>query len=93
MKNLHVLGLSGSLRQGSFNAALLRGAVELAPEGLTLEIFDLAPIPLFNVDLETSGIPEAVKIFKNRIVGRVARLDAPAARRTKEFLIVRVSHE
>ena len=76
MKNLHVLGFSGSLRQGSFNAALLRGAVELSPEGLTLEIFDLASIPLFNVDLETSGIPEAVKIFKHRIAAADALLIA-----------------
>ncbi len=41
MKNLHILGFSGSLRQGSFNTALLRAASELLPEGVTLEIFDL----------------------------------------------------
>ncbi len=41
-----VLGISGSLRAGSFNTAALRAATQLAPEGLTIETFDIAPIPL-----------------------------------------------
>ncbi len=71
-----VLSFSGSLRQGSFNTALLRAAAELLPEGMTLEIFDLTPIPFFNADLEAKGLPEAVKIFKNKIAAADALLIA-----------------
>lgn len=39
---LQVLGFSGSLRKGSYNSTALRAARELLPEGMTLEIFDLA---------------------------------------------------
>src|SRR6056297_732261 len=43
-----VLGISGSLRAGSFNTAALRVAKELAPEGMTIEIADISQIPLYN---------------------------------------------
>jgi chromate reductase, NAD(P)H dehydrogenase (quinone) len=41
---IKVLGFAGSLRQGSYNKAALRAAIELAPTDMTIEIFDLAPI-------------------------------------------------
>ena len=43
---VRILGIAGSLRRGSFNAATLRAAQELAPSGMTIESFDIAPIPL-----------------------------------------------
>ncbi|MDR7445302.1 MAG: NAD(P)H-dependent oxidoreductase [Armatimonadota bacterium] len=61
MAEVRVLGFAGSLRRGSYNRALLRAASELLPEGMTLEIFDLAPIPLYNMDVEQQGLPESVK--------------------------------
>ncbi len=64
---IHVLGVSGSLRRGSFNTGLLRAAAGLLPEGMTLEIFDLAPIPLFNADLEAGARPEPVEAFRTCI--------------------------
>lgn len=67
MKNLKVLGISGSLRQRSLNSALLQAAAELAPIEMQIEIFDLAPIPLFNADLRLEGEPQAVVEFKARI--------------------------
>jgi len=76
MKNLHVLGFSGSLRKGSFNTALLRAAAELLPEGVALEVFDLSPIPLYNSDVETAGVPEAVQNFKARLAAADALLIA-----------------
>jgi len=42
---LRVLGIAGSLRAGSFNRALLRAAQELAPGGMEIRAFDIAPIP------------------------------------------------
>lgn len=63
-----VLGLSGSLRKGSYNTALLRAARELAPAGMEIEIATIAGIPVYDNDMETEqGIPEAVEKLKTRI--------------------------
>jgi chromate reductase len=65
--NIKILGFTGSLRRNSFNKAALRAASELLPEGASLEIVDLAPIPFFNEDLEAEGIPLAVAEFKEKL--------------------------
>jgi chromate reductase len=65
-KPVHILGISGSLRKQSYNTKLLYMAEELMPEGMSLEIFDLSSIPLFNQDLE-SNPPEIVADFKTRL--------------------------
>ena len=64
---IKVLGFAGSLRKGSYNRALLRAAVELAPEAMEITLFDLAMIPLYNQDVEDEGDPEPVKAFKHAI--------------------------
>jgi len=64
---IKVLGISGSLRAGSFNTAALRVARESAPDGLTIEPFDLAPIPLYNEDVYQKGFPPPVADFRARI--------------------------
>lgn len=61
---IRVLGFAGSLRTGSLNRAALRAAIELAPAGMTIEGFDIAPIPLYNADVEAAGVPEPVARFK-----------------------------
>lgn len=60
---LQVLAFAGSLRSGSFNRRLVRAAPELAPEGMTLTIFELEGIPLYNRDVEAEGLPERVREF------------------------------
>jgi chromate reductase, NAD(P)H dehydrogenase (quinone) len=65
--NLQVLGFAGSLRKASYNRALLRAAQELAPGGMTIQAFDLRPLPLYNFDVERQGDPEAVQAFKQAI--------------------------
>jgi chromate reductase, NAD(P)H dehydrogenase (quinone) len=62
-----ILGFSGSLRRGSFNAMLLRAAAEMAPAGTTIEIGSIEGIPLYNQDVEDQGIPEPVLALKERI--------------------------
>lgn len=61
-----ILGFAGSLRQNSYNKAILRAAKELMPQVSKLEIFDLEGIPPFNQDLENKA-PEKVKEFKAKI--------------------------
>lgn len=65
--SLHVLGIPGSLRAGSYNKALLRAAQEEAPEGMTIDLFELDDIPFFNQDVEDQGDPAPVQRFKEAI--------------------------
>lgn len=69
---VRVLGIAGSLRVGSYNRALLRAAVSLVPEGMTIETAEIDLIPLYNGDVEASGVPLPVQDLKQRI----ARADA-----------------
>jgi chromate reductase len=62
-----VVGISGSLRKGSFNTALLRAAQELAPQDMEIVIFDLQDILLYNRDLEVEGDPGPVTALKEAI--------------------------
>jgi chromate reductase, NAD(P)H dehydrogenase (quinone) len=64
---LRVLGISGSLRRGSFNSAALRAAQELAPQGMSIESFDIAPIPLYNEDVKQQAFPAPVQELRRRI--------------------------
>ena len=64
---VRILGIAGSLRRGSFNAATPRAAQELAPSGVTIDIFDIAPIPLYNEDVRQQGFPAPVEDLRARI--------------------------
>ncbi|MES2945236.1 MAG: NAD(P)H-dependent oxidoreductase, partial [Pseudomonadota bacterium] len=48
---MNILGISGSLRAGSYNTLALRAAQKLAPEGITVTMADIAAIPLYNDDV------------------------------------------
>lgn len=64
-----ILGISGSLRKGSFNTALLRAAQALKPADVALEIATLHDIPLYDGDLEArAGLPAGVTALKERFV-------------------------
>lgn len=57
-----LLGLAGSLRRTSFNAGLLRAAIEECPDGLSIRAGKIAGVPLYNADEEAAtGLPAAVQ--------------------------------
>lgn len=63
-----VIGISGSLRRGSYNSALLRAAASMMPAGSELRIESIAGIPLYDGDVESaSGIPATVSRLKDAI--------------------------
>ena len=61
-----ILGIAGSLRKESFNRAALRAAQQLAPEGTSVEIFDIKDIPGFSQDDEQNP-PAKVTEMKKKI--------------------------
>ncbi|RKT86340.1 chromate reductase [Saccharopolyspora antimicrobica] len=65
----HVLALSGSLRAGPYNTALLRAARDLAPGSISVHVHPgLGDLPLYNEDLEQNPLPEAVLELHRQIL-------------------------
>jgi len=57
-----ILGIAGSIREGSYNRALLRAAQSLVPEGATIETFDIKGLPGFSQDDETNPPAQVVEL-------------------------------
>ncbi len=64
---MKIIALSGALRRASYNTALLRAAIELAPAGVDIELRTLHGIPLYDGDVEAQGMPEAVTTLREAI--------------------------
>ena len=64
---MNILGISGSLRAGSFNTALLRTAQASAPEDMTIDIATLEQIPLYNGDNDGLEKPQPVQDLSDAI--------------------------
>ena len=65
-----IVGIAGSLRKASFNAALLRAAAELVPAGTEVEIASIAGVPLYDGDRESGrGVPDVVAKLKDQLAG------------------------
>ncbi len=62
-----IVGVSGSLRRGSFNTAVLRAATAFMPAGAQLTIGSIHGIPLYDADLEAEGIPKPVTELKDAV--------------------------
>src|SRR5438552_10628713 len=63
-----LVGISGSVRSGSFNAALLRVAAAECPPEAVIRIESIAGIPLYNGDEEAAhGVPAGVARLKDAI--------------------------
>jgi len=65
---IRILGISGSLRAASSNTRLLQACAELAPQGVTVELYDaLAALPHFNADLDTETPPSEVVALRAQV--------------------------
>ncbi len=72
---LHVLLISGSLREGSTNTAVLRTATELAGDGVTTTLYGgMAGLPHFNPDDDREGEPAPAAVTELRAA--IAAADA-----------------
>ncbi|HYZ31135.1 MAG TPA: NADPH-dependent FMN reductase [Crenalkalicoccus sp.] len=67
-RTIRVLGISGSLRRGSYNTAALRAARELAPAGMEIETYEgLRDLPPYDEDVRQQGFPPPVAELRARI--------------------------
>lgn len=65
---MEILAISGSLRRGSYNTALLRELQSCLPASVNFTLASIADIPLYNFDDEQEkGLPEAVVALKLQI--------------------------
>jgi chromate reductase, NAD(P)H dehydrogenase (quinone) len=63
-----ILGISGSLRRGSYNTRLLEATAELLPEGVELELFDgLKEVPPYDEDDDVEPAPDPVARLRKSI--------------------------
>jgi len=68
MSAIRILGISGSLRRGSHNTALLRAAALSLPSGAELEVYDgLRDLPAYDADLDVEPADEAVAHLREAI--------------------------
>jgi chromate reductase len=64
---MRLLGLCGSTRTGSYNRALLAAAAEMAPEGVTIEPYDLRRLPMYDDDVRLAGFPAEIVAFREAV--------------------------
>lgn len=67
MSRYQVAGIVGSLRRKSYNRALMRAAIEVAPPELEIEIAEILDLPLYNQDVEDQGLPASVVELKRAV--------------------------
>src|SRR5690349_8235590 len=65
---MKILAISGSLRTGSSNTAVLRAAARLVPVGVEIVLYDgIARLPFFNPDLDGDEVPAPVAEMRTLI--------------------------
>jgi chromate reductase len=75
MTDIRILLISGSLRAGSSNAAALRTAQAVAPQGTRALLYErLADLPHFNPDVELAVLPEPVTDLRAQLAAADAVL-------------------
>jgi len=75
-EEVKILGIAGSVRQGSYNVGALRAARDLLPEHTSLDIAEIKDIPLFSEEANRGGFPPEVVRFREKIAAADAILFA-----------------
>ncbi|MCR4276024.1 MAG: NAD(P)H-dependent oxidoreductase [Candidatus Parcubacteria bacterium] len=63
---MNIIAISGSLRKGSYNTALVRALSALTPPEMQIEMVEIGNLPLFNQDGE-ANFPSAAQALKDKI--------------------------
>lgn len=61
---MNILGISGSLRKGSYNTGLLRTAAHILPEDVAFTLASIGDLPMYDGDIDSEPQPAAVSAFK-----------------------------
>lgn len=65
---IKILAISGSLRASSSSTAILRAATALAPNTITISLYEgLGDLPHFNPELDNDDVPEPVRNWRSRL--------------------------
>ncbi|VAW65236.1 hypothetical protein MNBD_GAMMA08-2979, partial [hydrothermal vent metagenome] len=72
--NMKIICISGSLREGSYNTALLKTAKEISNDDVQFEIMSICNIPLYNEDIDGAKIPKEVALLIKSITSADALL-------------------
>src|SRR5688572_27976127 len=67
---IQLVGMSGSLRKGSYNTMLLKAAAQLLPTDVSMEIISIEDIPIYNADLDLPAAkqrPQTVEHFRKML--------------------------
>jgi len=67
MSTIKLLAISGSLRKASYTTALLRSLAEQAPAGVSIEVAEVADIPVYNQDIDVDPNPEGVARLRTQV--------------------------
>ncbi len=67
MEKYKIAVIVGSLRKESYNLKTAKTLIELAPESLSLEMLNIADLPMFNEDLEATP-PKAWVTLREQII-------------------------
>ena len=70
--HIKLVGISGSLRKGSYNTMLLKAALQLLPDDVSMNILSIENIPLYNADLDLPAAgqrPQVIDDFRKAIAG------------------------
>lgn len=66
-QTMKIVGMTGSLRKGSYNRGILRYISQIVPQSVKYEIIDVTALPFYNQDFDVTGYPESVKQFKAQL--------------------------
>lgn len=67
MKPINIIAIPGSLRKEALSKQLARALQSLAPDDVTINVFELNDIPLFNQDVEDQGFPDSVIALREAV--------------------------